>query len=147
MLRANNFVRKCTLTKGVLVEICSDAGNQLDTFDVLAPATRKREPTRYSRRGRMDGDRSVPYTAIGLGLLLASLIWCLAYYSAWDDKFFGSLDLKLFCVDGATQECRLAARDIIARSGSRVPTYYPILWWAGLGSIAIGFIQRWRSRR
>jgi hypothetical protein len=78
--------------------------------------------------------------------LVVSLIWCLAYYSAWDDKFFGSLDLKLWCLTGATEECSLAARDIIARSGSGVPTYYPILWGAGLGLIAAGWVQRRRSR-
>jgi hypothetical protein len=86
------------------------------------------------------------FTIIGLALLVASLIWCLAYYSAWDDKFLGSLDLKLFCLPSATEECRWAARGIIARSGSAVPSYYPILWWAGLGLIAAGWIQKWRSR-
>ena len=89
----------------------------------------------------------MPLTIIGLVLLIVSLIWCLAYYAAWDDEFFGMLDLKLFCVDGATHECSWAARDIIAQSGSAVPTYYPIFWWMGLGFIAAGMIQRWRTRR
>lgn len=79
---------------------------------------------------------------IGLGLMLVSLIWCLAYYAAWDDNFFGSLDLKLFCVSSASQECSWAARDIIAKSGSSVPTYYPVLWWLGLLSIGCGFLMR-----
>jgi len=96
----------------------------------------------------MEQDRSTPLTTIiGLGLLVVSLIWCLAYYSAWDDKFFGMLDLKLFCLSGATQECSWAARDIIAKSGSGVPTYSPVFWWAGLALIAVGWIQRWRARR
>lgn len=95
----------------------------------------------------MERDRSTPLTIIGLALLIVSLIWCLAYYEAWDDKFFGMLDLKLFCLDGATYECSSAARDIIAKSGSAVPSYYPILWWAGLGLIVAGMIQRWRARR
>ena len=86
-------------------------------------------------------------TLIGFGLLLLSLIWCLAYYSGWDDKFFGMLDLKLFCLDGATEECRLAARDIIERHGTPVPAYSPVLWWLGLVLIGVGFIRRRMRRR
>ena len=94
----------------------------------------------------MERDQSTPLTIIGLVLLVVSLIWCLAYYAAWDDKFIGMLDLKLFCLSGATQECSWAARDIIAKSGSAVPTYYPIFWWMGLCFIAAGTIQRWHAR-
>ena len=89
----------------------------------------------------------MPLAIIGLVLLVVSLIWCLAYYSAWDDNFLGLLDLKLVCLAGATHECSGAARDIIALSGWPVPTYYPILWWVGLGLIAANWVQRWRSRR
>ena len=84
---------------------------------------------------------------VGLGLQFLSLIWCLAYYAAWDDAFFGSLSLKLFCVSGATHECAWAARDIIAPSGSRVPTYYPMLWWLGFGTMTVGLMQVWRNGR
>jgi uncharacterized membrane protein len=84
---------------------------------------------------------------IGAGLWFLSVIWCLAYYSAWDDKFFGMLDLKFPCVTGASEECRLAARDIIARSGSAVPTYYPILFWIGFGAMGVGLVQGRMQRR
>ena len=83
---------------------------------------------------------------VGFGLMTVSLIWCLAYYAAWDDNFFGMLDLKLFCVSSASQECSWAARDIIAKSGSSVPTYYPVFWWLGLLALGWAFFSRWLHR-
>lgn len=98
--------------------------------------------------GTSSQEASVARTAflIGFGLWATSLIWCLAYYSAWDNAFFGSLDLKLFCVSGATEECAGAARDIIQPSGWWVPAYSPVLWWLGLGAMIVGIVSRFRQR-
>lgn len=85
--------------------------------------------------------RPAPFaTKLGIGLIGFAILWWFAYYAQWEGAF-GLLRLKIACLDGATRECLFFQQQI---RGS-IPTYSPVVWWAGLAAFVVGFVQsRWR---
>jgi hypothetical protein len=80
---------------------------------------------------------------IGLGLLVTSLVWWFLYYSHYYGAF-GLMDLKLACINGATSECLFFQQQI---KDTILPTYSPILWYAGLVVGVIGLVQQYKARK
>ena len=79
---------------------------------------------------------------IGVGLFGVSLLWWFFYYAQYSGPF-GLLDLKIMCINGATDECAFFQERMAATSV--IPTYRPYLWYAGMLLTLLGFVQMRRA--
>jgi len=79
---------------------------------------------------------------IGWALWVMSLVWWYFYYSQYGSAF-ELFEQKFICVAVTTDVC-LAIEQKLAMSA--IPIYHPVLLWAGVIAIVLGFVQR-RSRR
>ena len=80
---------------------------------------------------------------IGFGLWGLSLLWWFLYYAHYQGPF-GLIDLKLACINGATSECLFFQQQI---KDTILPTYSPILWYAGIVASIIGIYQQYKARK
>jgi hypothetical protein len=83
-----------------------------------------------------------PTIYLGLAFCLASVAWWFAYYAQYGGAF-GLMDLKLACIGFATPECTFFQVNI----RSAIPRYVPVLWYAGMMTLAFGVWQLWRQRQ
>lgn len=82
-------------------------------------------------------------TKLGFVLWGITLIWWFAYYAQYMGPF-ELLDLKIYCINGASSECLFFRERMGA---TMVPTYYPIFWYAGLIALLVGAHQSWQGRK
>jgi len=82
-------------------------------------------------------------TKIGYGLWAVALLWWFFYYANYLGPF-ELLGLKFMCINGATSEC-LFFQERMGRTA--IPTYHPILFYAGLLALAVGTYQSWQARK
>jgi hypothetical protein len=80
---------------------------------------------------------------IGFALWAASMVWWFLYYAQYQGPF-GLMRLKIACINGATSECLFFQQQI---KDTILPTYYPILWYAGIVASVIGIYQQYKSRK
>jgi hypothetical protein len=78
-------------------------------------------------------------TKIGFALWGVAVLWWFSYYASWGGPF-SMLGLKVFCLNGTTNECAYFQRGY----RGAIPTYSPIFWYAGMVSLIVGVFQ---SRR
>lgn len=83
-----------------------------------------------------------PTIYLGLAFCLVSVVWWFAYYAQYGGAF-GLLGLKLACIGFATPECAFFQAQI---RGS-IPRYVPVLWYAGMITLAFGVFQIWQQRQ
>ncbi len=83
-----------------------------------------------------------PAVYLGLAFCLVSVVWWFAYYAQYGGAF-GLLGLKLACIGFATPECAFFQAQI---RGS-IPRYVPVLWYAGMITLAFGVFQIWQQRQ
>lgn len=84
-----------------------------------------------------------PLLLAGVALMLASIAWWLAYYSAYGG-WFGVLDIKYLCLSGWMEDCEAIQRQI---GSGFLPTYSPFAWWAGTLLMLVGLYATMRNRR
>jgi hypothetical protein len=82
-----------------------------------------------------------PAIYLGIVFCLVSVVWWFAYYAQYGGAF-GLLNLKLACIGFATPECAFFQANI---RGS-IPRYVPVLWYAGMVTLAFGVWQLWQRR-
>ena len=88
-----------------------------------------------------DRNATPPAIYVGLAFCVAAVAWLFAYYAQYGGAF-GLLGLKVSCIGFATPECSFFQANIL---GS-VPRYVPVLWYAGMVTLAFGVWQLWQQR-
>lgn len=82
-----------------------------------------------------------PAIYLGIAFCLASVVWWFAYYAQYGGAF-GLIGLKLACIGYATPECAFFQANI----RGVIPRYVPVLWYAGMVTLAFGVWQVWQQR-
>ncbi|MDP2804036.1 MAG: hypothetical protein Q8O26_19370 [Phreatobacter sp.] len=90
-----------------------------------------------------DKQTSTPPTVyLGIAFCLVSVVWWFVYYAQYGGAF-GLIGLKLACIGFATPECAFFQANI----RGAIPRYVPVLWYAGMVTLAFGVFQIWRQRQ
>jgi hypothetical protein len=87
------------------------------------------------------GPSTPPALYVGLAFCAASVGWWFAYYAQYGGAF-GLIGLKVACIGFATPECSFFQANI----RGAIPRYVPVLWYAGMVTLAFGVWQMWQQR-